>query len=378
MQRHRPIDIRAGMNSKPHVAVRLGFILLVGCPQLLDDTFESGLHKPNLQTAPDATAGAGVGGGDAGVSSGGAGGSAGARGAGAALGTGELGTAPVISSVVPADGARGILPDADIVLTFSAPMDTRSVEAAYVSSELSAAKVSFAWSAGDTVLRVRPNAPLRVTSGVDLAKVNAASYVIDIGSAATNKAGLPLVPKHFNFTVVRAITAELAAVQDRDLTGNWRSDGTYGANYCERVDTTICIGDGQGFYQGLVTFPLNDLPSDVVSISAAELSSTVELIVGDPFEALGTLRVEHVEFNVVGPEALSAPALAAAKALSSSAIDAQRMSTDVVAEVRSDWGTRARSQFRLFFDTATNSDAVADQVICDWASAHLTLTYWLP
>jgi len=363
------------MNSKRHVAVHLGFILLTACPQLLDDSFDSGLHQPELQTVPDASAGAGVGGsGHAGASSGGAG-SAGVGGAG---GTGEPGAAPVVSSVVPADGARAMLPDADVVFTFSAPMDTRSVEAAYASSELPATAVSFAWSAGDTVLRVRPNAPLHVNSGVDSATVQAASYVIDIGSAATDKAGVPLVPKHLNFNVVRSITKELAAVQDRDLTGNWRTDDSYGSIYCERADTTICIGDGAGVYTGFVTFPLNDLPSDVVSISAAELSSTVELLLGDPFGALGTLRVEHAEFNLIGTEALSASPLAAAKALSSSATGAQRMSTDVLAEVRSDWGTRARSQFRLFFDTATNSDAVADQVICDWASAQLTLTYWLP
>jgi hypothetical protein len=345
----------------------VGFLLLAGCPQLLDDTFETSLE-------PDASAEAGGGGGG----EAGSGGTGGGGGAGAAFGAGGAGTAPVVSSVVPAEGARGILPDADVVITFSAPMDTRSVEAAYVSSQLSATAVSFVWSAGDTVLRVRPNAPLQVNRGVAGATVNPASYVIDIGSAARDKAGLALVPKHLNFTVVRAITEELDAIQDRNLTGNWRTDDTYGTLYCELVDTTICIGDGSSVYKGFVTFPLNDLPSDVVSLSAAELSSTVQLIAGDPFGALGTLRLEHVEFNSVGPEALSAPALAAAKPLSTSALGAQRMSTDVLADVRADWGTRERSQFRLFFDTATNSDAVADQVICDWTSAHLTLTYWLP
>ena len=354
------------------MVVRLGFILLTGCPQLLDDSFESGLEQPNLQTAPDASAGAGVGGGGAaGASNSGAGG---AGGAGAAPATGG---APVVSSV-PADGARGVLPDAEVVFTFSAPMDTRSVEAAYVSSDLPPTAVSFAWSAGDTVLRVRPNAPLQIKSGVDGATVNPASYVIDIGSAARDKTGLALVPKHLNFTAVRAMTEQRNAIQDRDLTGNWRNNDSYGSSFCERVDTTICIGDGQGSYQGFITFGLDDLPSDIVSIAAAELSSTVQLIVGDPFAALGTLRLEQVTFSSVGNEALATPALAAAKTLSTSAVSAERMSADVLTEVRADWGTRPRSQFRLFFDTATNSDAVADQVICDWTSAHLTLTYWVP
>lgn len=360
------------MNSRRHIVVRLGFILLTACPQLLDDSFESGLRQPNLLAAPDASAGAGVGGsGEAGVTDNG---TAGAGGAGAAPATG---TAPVVASV-PADGARGVLPDAEVVFTFSAPMDTRSVEAAYVSAELPATAVSFAWSAGDTVLRVRPNAPLQIKSGAGSTLVNPASYVIDLGSAARNKAGLALVPKHLNFTVVRAITQQRNAIQDRDLTGNWRNNDSYGSSYCERVDTTICIGDGQGSYQGFITFGLDDLPSDVVSIAAAELSATVQLIVGDPFAALGALRLEQVTFSSVGNEALAAPALAASKTLSTSAVSAERMSADVLTEVRSDWGTRPRSQFRLFFDTATNSDAVADQVICDWTSAHLTLTYWVP
>lgn len=350
------------MVPEREVAVRLGFILLAGCPQLLDDEFVEGSFASEV---PDASDALGVGG-------------SGGDGSGGSHAGGSGTTGPEVVSVFPANGARGVAPDVELVFTFSASMDTSSVEAAYVSGDLPAQQVSFTWSEGDTVLRVRPRGLLQVNSGSDPATVTPANYALDLTARAKDKAGRALVAKHVNFTVVRSITEELGAVQNRDLTGNWRTDGSYGSNYCERADTTICMGDGVSTYKGFVTFQLDELPADVVSISSAALSSTIQQIFGDPFAVLGALKVEHVAFGNIGADAFSAPALAAPRNLSTSAAAAESVSADVVAEVRADWGTRARSQFRLFFDAATNSDAVADQVVCDWSSAHLTLTYLAP
>ena len=155
------------MTSKLEFACGLGVILLVGCPQLLEDDFASrDLDSGSVQAEPDAGVGLNVGGsGTGGGSSAGAGGAAGAGGSdvgGSGAGVAGAGTpdaggpAPVVVSVVPADGARGVLPDAELVFTFSAAMDTSSVEAAYVSSELPAAQVTFTWSDGDTVLLAKP------------------------------------------------------------------------------------------------------------------------------------------------------------------------------------------------------------------------------
>jgi hypothetical protein len=392
------------MTPKCELALQLGFILLAGCPQLLDDDFgRRGLDAGSVQAEPDAgvaTNGGGNGGSDA--SRNGASGAAGAGGsnvggsniggsdAGGSGGGGSgaggsdvgipdaSGPAPTVVSAVPGEGARGVLPDAELVFTFSTPMDTSSVEAAYTSSELPAANVTFAWSAGDTVLEVRPSSPLTVATGSDPAAVAGISYAVDVTSEARDKAGNALVAKHLNFTVVRSITQQLDAAQNRDLTGNWRTDSTYGINYCERADTTICMGDGAATYKAFVTFELGSVPADLVSLGSAELSSTVLDLFGAPFSALGALEIEHAEFSSIGDEAFAAPALSAPRTLSTSAGAGDELSADVLVDVQADWGVRARSQYRLYFAVDTNSDAVADQVVCDWSSVHLTLSYLAP
>jgi hypothetical protein len=283
----------------------------------------------------------------------------------------------VVVSVVPADGARGVLPDAELVFTFSAAMDTSSITDAYVSSELPAAQATFTWTDGDTVLHVRPSSGLVVATGSDPATVTAASYAVDLTSQARDTAGNALVPAHVGFTVVRSITQQLDAAQDRDLTGNWSTNG-YGINFCERVDTTICMGDGAATYKAFVTFELGSVPADLVSLTAAALNSTVLNIYGAPFSGLGALELEHAEFSIIGDAAFAAPALSAPRSMSTGAIAGGLLSADVLGDVQADWGARARSQFRLHFAIDTNSDAVADQVVCDWTSVHLTLSYLVP
>jgi hypothetical protein len=373
------------MTSRRDVAVLLGFILLAGCPQLLNDDFQQGGLDAGLILDDNGS------GGTADTSASGAGGTdVGSRGAaGADAGTSDAGGAeqnhpdasapgPAVVSAVPADGARGVLADAELVFTFSAPMDTSSVHDAYVSSELPVAQVSFTWSAGDTVLGIRPNSPFNVATGSDPATVVPASYAVDFTSQAKDKAGHALVPEHVGFSVVRSITQQLNAVEDRNLTGNWRGDNMYGSLYCESTDTTICMGDGTATYKAFITFNLADVPVDLISFSAAELSSTVQYVFGAPFTALGALDIEHVEFSAIGTDAYAAAPLAAARTMSTAAAANDTLSADVLADVRTDWGTRARSQFRLSFVTATNSDSVADQVVCDWSTVHLALSYLTP
>lgn len=353
---------------KREIIVPMGLILLAGCPQLLDDEFVSLPSDLSSVTGPDA------GGSDVGSSGAGGSGAGGSNVGGS--GVGELG--PVVVSTSPADGARGVLPDAELVFQFSAPMDTSSVEAAYLSSELPVAQVSFTWSEGDTVLRVQPRAPMQLATGSDPALVEAASYTIDLTSQARDKTGKSLVAEHIDFSVARSITQQLDAVKDRYLTGNWRDDGIYGALYCEEVDTTFCMGDGTATYRAFVTFDLAGVPADLISISAAELSSTVQQLFGSPFSVLGALQLDHVTFGAIGTAAFSAAALSGPRNMSTGALAGERLSADVLADVRADFGVRARSQFRLHFAIPTNADAVADQVVCDWSTAQLTLSYLAP
>jgi hypothetical protein len=166
------------------------------------------------------------------------------------------------------------------------------------------------------------------------------------------------------------------------LTGNWRADGNYGVADCERDDTTLCMGDsisaGEPGYRALITFDLSAVSPDLIAIQAAELSVTVATAYGTPFDDLGALQVEHVTFSSIGDAAYASPALSARQLMSSGATAGERMSASVLADVQADWGTRDQSQFRLAFDTTTNSDGAADVLVCDWETAQLSLTYWLP
>lgn len=386
----RRVSARGRLAKGLRAAVSACCLALLACPQLLEDEFQE-LPPELLSGAGGASPGVGSGGaaaGQGGDAAGGAGSGGGSGGSGGSTaGSGSAGSAavpvtPVLVSSVPADGALGVAADTDIVLTFSAPMDTASVQAAYSSSSLPASQVSFSWSDGDTVLRIVPSAALEMASGSDPSVVVARQYALDITAQARDKAGNALAPVHVSFSVVRSLTQLLGVVMDRDLTGNWRTDGTYGLAYCERNDTTFCAGDtpalGNIGYRGFLTFDLAALPAELIALSAVELSATVALRFGTPFTDMGALRVEHVSFDTIGDEAFSAAGLASPRTLAESADVDSRLALDVSSEVQADRAARGRSQFRLAFEVDSDADAVSDLLVFDWSSAALTVTYLVP
>jgi hypothetical protein len=341
--------------------------MLVGCPQLLHDRFDaagevtrdSGVGQE--PTTRDAAAG---------------GSRHGGHGADA-----QVVTRPFVASAVPDDGARGVLPDAALMLRFSTTMNTGSVEDAYGSEDIPPESVTFVWSESDTVLQMQPTATLRTVSGSDPDALPAVAYTFEISDAAKDTEGRALEPKRISFSIARLITQSSSAVQDRALTGNWCSDQIYGTSDCEQSDRTICFGDssrtGEPTYRGFVTFDLRSVPRDLIRISGATLSMVVELLYGSPFVELGTLRAEHLPFATIGDESYAAPPLST-QTMTTAAAVGDTMSADVSDAVRADWGTRDSSQFRLAFDIATDTDADADVVVCQASSARLELGYWLP
>jgi hypothetical protein len=322
-------------------AATFSALFLAGCPQLLEDDFE--LARPG----PDPN---------------------------------DM-TPPTVVSVTPGDGFAGVPPDAVIVVTFSEPMDRESVENAYTSPDLPRSAVTFSWSENDTVLTIRPQAPLSVASGSDPDEVAAATYELELTSGAHDVSGNALVREHVEFSVIREITQTLDGVQQRSLTGNWRSDGVYGVSDCEESSTAVCIGDspmaGTPAYRGFATFDLSELGEDI-GVSAARLSVDVSEIVGDPFLDLGALAVDHVDFDEIGDAAFAATALSLVGTMASSADVGDTLGVDVVGPVNADVGERRRSQFRFSFSSETDADSVADVVICDWTSLELTVTYRTP
>jgi len=269
-----------------------------------------------------------------------------------------------------------------VTVTFSEPMDTSSVEAAYSSIELPAGSISFTWSNGDTVLEIEPNQPLTLISGSDPAVTPARSYSFVIGTAAVDLEGDALPRFSSSFTTLRQITQTLFAVQDRTLTGNYRSDDVYGNNSCTQDGSeTTCIGDSSNAnstYRGFVTFDLSGLPVQIPELAGARLSMLIHTIRGAPFTALGSLVAERVSFDSISMTAFDSAALGPAIPVTSSATTGTQLSIDVLASVQDDMPGRERSQFRFRFTTLTDSNDAGDLIEWDSPSEKLELTYLTP
>lgn len=340
--------ILTAVGSLPELVVRFRAVaasalalLLAGCPQLLDDDFRMGGSQPDPNDR----------------------------------------TAPTVVNVTPGDGFSGVPPDVVIAITFSEAMDRGSVESAYTSPDLPRSAVGFLWSEGDSVLHITPEAPLTVASGDDPDQVEPVTYELGLTSDAHDVSGNALVPEHVEFSVIREITQTLGGVQERSLTGNWRSDGVYGVLDCEEARTTVCVGDSLSdpatTYKGLVTFDLNEL-GGAGGISAARLSLDVSNMFGDPFADLGSLTVEHVAYAQISLAAFASAPLSVVGTMASSGEIGDRLGVDAVVAVNADLGERRRSQFRFAFSSPTDDDGAADIIISDWSTLSLTLTYRTP
>jgi Bacterial Ig-like domain len=346
---------------------------LWGCPQLLSDDFLSGQAPLDLDD-DDGTSGS------AGSSGTEPQNVAGAGGAGntpvAAPGP------PAVVSVSPSNGASGVAADAIITVTFSEPMSTSSAQAAYTSSDLPASAVSFSWSAGNTVLRIAPLQPLTRATGSSAATTTAQRYAFEIGTTAVDLDGDALPRFSSSFSTLRELTQTLAAQQDRNLTGNWRSDNVYGDNSCQFADsTTTCIGDSSNAnssYRGFVSFDLSSLPTTLTELTAAQLGMSVDDNRFTPFPDLGNLVAEPVSFASISLDAFSSAALGPAISVSSSAAVGARLSADVRSAVQADLAARSRSQFRLRFSTDTDSDDTGDLVQVLSTTEQLTVSYLIP
>jgi len=326
--------------------------LATGCPQLRDDDF--GKAEPRAPENPEPHPDAG--------------------------GRVEPDTVPprVVASVPVAD-ARGVLPSTTIELTFSEAMDTGATEGAYGSPDMPRDGATFSWSKGDTVLLIQPLTALSPAMGPGPGSARHVKFSRD----ARDVAGNALEPFELTFNMARQATQTIASVKNRDLTGNWRSNGTYGIELCERVDTTVCAGDSldtnEPTYRGFMTFDLGALPPDLVAIDSAELSLTVSLIAGTPFTGLGALQIEPLSFETIGDEAFGKTADAPLE-LATTAVQGQVLRRDVTASVQAAADAGKNCQYRLRFERDTDELATltVDLVTSDWTTVSLAVNYWIP
>lgn len=288
-------------------------------------------------------------------------------------------TPPRILASAPADGARGVRRDARLSVTFDEPMDRRSVEAAYRSDDLPPASVTFSWSADGRELSITPAAELAYAAGTD-PSLAARAYFFAFASGASDIAGNALAPSSFAFTTLRQITQRSSAISDRDLTGNYRADGVYGSNGCERAQARICVGDSGVAVnvesRGFVSFG-QLIPSELEELVGARLELTVESVLGAPFADLGVLSVEAARFSAIGPEAFAAPPASAALTVATVGGAGQILRADVLPLITVGAGA-ASQQFRLQFASSTDLDGSVDMLLLEWDEPLLELTYLAP
>ena len=300
---------------------------------------------------------------------------------------------PRVLGVLPSDGAHGVASDALLVIRFSHPMNAASVEAAYQSSDLPAALVSFAWNEAVTALTITPTSPLAYAAGSAATNgssptFDAQAYGYGFSAGAVDSAGQALAAQSFAFSTLRQVSVALYA--DATLSGNWTNANSEGIHNCTRAAKapyvpTVCVGEDSAgaLYSGLLSFDLSAFPVGILAFSKAALSASGR-IYGTP-ESLGGSRLDHVYFTELGAAALSRTPLAALGPFYARPTltddTTLGLGGDVSSALADDYANRAaranRSQYRLSFAKGA-SDGVWDDVEMPTSSVRLTATYLIP
>lgn len=286
---------------------------------------------------------------------------------------------PFIVSVSPENGAVGVEEDAVLAITFSEPMDREATESAYLSEDLPSSDVTFTWSEDSTVLTVTPNLPLLLAAGGDPEAVTALDYTYVVSDLAQDAQGEALLARAFSFSTARQISQTYAAIQDRDLTGNFRGNGNYGNGDCARNQTTVCIGDSENpadfQFRGFLSFDLRALPGDIKRLTTAELSFEVEDTNGNAFDSLGDLLAEHVDFELIDATAFDNEPLASLGVVASQADQGSLIEIDVSDAILDDVAAQRLTQLRFRFQQDTDDDGNADIIISDWSTQQIRVVF---
>lgn len=287
-----------------------------------------------------------------------------------------LDASPTVVATTPAALATGVEADAYLSIRFSEPMDAASVKAAYTSTELPAASVQFLWNdAGDT-LKIVPDEPLALAFGD--ASVAPKTYSLTIGAGATSATGESLDDAFvLTFSTLRRVTSSEPAIAS--LTGRATSVGS-----ASTVLTAVGDFANNASALSVATFSLANLPVDVRLDSAFFVVDEAS-VSGTPDANLGELRAEHLFFSAFDASVYSTPVLDSVPNVAlverskgppySRAVDVTQFVLDDLAnrEARSD-----RTQLRLRYTTATDSDGVSDLLALSLDSIEIRYVVLVP
>ena len=288
--------------------------------------------------------------------------------------------------MTPTNGATGIAKDANVVIVFSERMDPSKLQAAYSSTDLPAAGVTFTWSTDGTTLTIDPRADLTYQADTVPSTAQAKSYAFSIATTLTDAAGNTLAsPFTSRFSTLRRIVHKLNS-QNHAI--NESATGSYGEGCATGIG--MIVGSSiDNWFGGIVEFDLSILPADVRLFEKAQLDAVQYFgttSTGDPFgpDRLGVIVCDHTVYNPPTSAKLMGGAIRRMGTFSSDWSDGPR-SLDIVNAVREDYEQRAarrnRTQYRIAF-TIQNPSYLsnAHYVIfdCTPSAITLTLTYLAP
>jgi hypothetical protein len=114
-------------------------------------------------------------------------------------------TAPSVSTIVPADAATDVFPDASIIVTFNEAMDTTATEGAFTLNDgTSDVSGTVTWDGANEVMTFEPSADLAENT----------THTVTITSSATDVAGNPLDGAPFSSTFTTGTTAVIVWSDD--------------------------------------------------------------------------------------------------------------------------------------------------------------------
>jgi Bacterial Ig-like domain len=261
---------------------------------------------------------------------------------------------PYVVAISPEDGDAGISPNADIVVTFSEPMDKASAQAAFNLSTGNCG--AFSWSAADTVMTFDPCADWDYGTDVAVDIYDGAADDLDLGMEGDFAS---------SFKVLQQSTLKIYSEDAYD--GYVYAPGVF-------VFGDKSIADGHTFNvgtwtRGFVSFDLSDLPEDLVQIQSAKVNLKQKSHQAGAYgPATGSLLIESVTYGTLtngdwGMDANSSGCfICLLPILSSDASDGWK-SMEMSGWVQADWDHRDErdynSQFRLRFNNDCGDGACA-------------------
>jgi hypothetical protein len=282
-------------------------------------------------------------------------------------------TPPDIVSVSPVDGMTGVRADANIVVTFTEPMDEPETEPAFESDDLLASHIEFSWNADGTVMTVHPKDGLEYQ---DAAAGMPRSYSFSITTFGRDRDGNHLAVRHdFSFTTLARYDGTLTPVDVREVS---ESDPTT-AQCVDGADSPE-IGDNEK-NQGMgivLSFDLSSIsgPAAPEDWTAATLSLATVL----PATQLGQLVAYQVS-SAPADASWGEPVISELGAFSNAG-SATTVYLDVLSALSDDFAHRDErngyTQYLVRYEDASNFDDMADLTQPSCTAMTLAVTYLAP